>query len=340
MSADMATDNQPSPDGATGTISGTRPVPTIRAGTNNGAAPVIRATGLTKRYGSMEAVKNASFEVRSGDVFGFLGPNGSGKSTTIAMLLGLIRPTKGKVDFFGLGPGRHQEALARVGAIIEIPAFYPYLSGRDNLRVMARLRPGVTKKRIGEVLDIVGLTGAAKKRFGNYSLGMKQRLGIASTLLHDPDLLILDEPTNGLDPAGMVEVRHLLLRLAAEGKTIFISSHLLNEIEQVCDRVTIINKGTIIAEGAVDELVQQSQTTLVRTDQPGQATAILRGLDGIQQVEERGEQLLVTAPGLPPARINAVLVQAGLDVQELRRAENSLERVFLEITGTANEQAA
>ncbi len=340
MCAELAADNHPSPDGMTGTISGTSPVQTIRPVKSNGDAPVIRATGLTKRYGSMEAVKNASFEVRSGDVFGFLGPNGSGKSTTIAMLLGLIRPTAGQIDFFGLGPGRRKEALARVGAIIEIPAFYPYLSGRDNLRAMAHLRPGVTKKRVDEVLDIVGLSGAAKKRFGNYSLGMKQRLGIASTLLHDPDLLILDEPTNGLDPAGMVEVRHLLLRLAAEGKTIFISSHLLNEIEQVCDRVTIINKGTIIAEGAVDELVQQSRTTLVRVDQSRQAITILRELHGVQQVEERGDDLLVTAPGLPPAKINAALVQAGLDVHELRRAENSLERVFLEITGTANEQAA
>lgn len=340
MNADMATDNQPSSDGATGTISGTRPVQTVHAGSASSSAPVIRATGLTKRYGSMEAVKNATFEVRSGDVFGFLGPNGSGKSTTIAMLLGLIRPTAGQIDFFGLGPERRREALARVGAIIEIPAFYPYLSGRDNLRAMAHLRPGVTKKRVDEVLDIVGLSGAAKKRFGNYSLGMKQRLGIASTLLHDPDLLILDEPTNGLDPAGMVEVRHLLLRLAEEGKTIFISSHLLNEIEQVCDRVTIINKGTIIAEGAVADLVQQSQTTLVRTDQPGQAALILRELGSVQQIEERGNQLLVTAPGLPPAKINAALVQAGLDVHELRQAENSLERVFLEITGTANEQAA
>jgi ABC-2 type transport system ATP-binding protein len=340
MCADMATDNHPLPDGATGTIFGTRPVQSIRRAKSDGAAPVIRATGLTKRYGSMEAVKNASFEVRSGDVYGFLGPNGSGKSTTIAMLLGLIRPTAGQIDFFGLGSGRRKEALARVGAIIEIPAFYPYLSGRDNLRVMARLRPGVNKKRVDEVLDIVGLSGAAKKRFGNYSLGMKQRLGIASTLLHDPDLLILDEPTNGLDPAGMVEVRHLLLRLAAEGKTIFISSHLLNEIEQVCDRVTIINKGTILAEGAVDELVQQSQTTLVRVDHGSQAAAILHRLGGVQQVEERGDQLLVTAPGLPPAKINAALVHAGLDVHELRRAENSLERVFLEITGTANEQAA
>lgn len=339
MCADLATDDQSSPDGATGTISGTRQMQPIRLSAA-GAAPVIRATGLTKRYGSMEAVKDTSFEVWSGDVFGFLGPNGSGKSTTIAMLLGLIRPTKGQIDFFGMGPGRQQEALARVGAIIEIPAFYPYLSGRDNLRVMARLHPGVTKKRIEEVLEIVGLTSAAKKRFGNYSLGMKQQLGIASTLLHDPDLLILDEPTNGLDPAGKVEVRHLLLRLAAEGKTIFISSHLLNEIEQVCDRVTIINKGTIIAEGAVEDLVQQSQTTLIRTDQPGQAAAILRQLQGVQQIEERGDQLLVTAPSLAPAKINAALVQAGLDVHELRRSENSLERVFLEITGTANEQAA
>jgi ABC-2 type transport system ATP-binding protein len=299
---------------------------------------VVRAEGLTKRYGAHAAVSNVSFEVRRGDVFGFLGPNGSGKSTTIGMLLGLVEPSAGSVELFGLGVDRRSEGLARVGAIIESPAFYPYLSGRDNLRALAHLRVGITAARIDQVLETVGLKDAAGKKYGNYSLGMKQRLGIGWTLLHDPELLVLDEPTNGLDPAGMQEVRHLILRLAEQGKTIFISSHLLNEIEQVCDYVAIIQHGRIIADGPVAEIVGAGARLLVRTDAPLRALEIIRDVGGVERVETNGNELAITAPSVRPATINAALVQAGIAVDELRVTRNTLEEVFLDLTANGATQ--
>jgi ABC-2 type transport system ATP-binding protein len=304
----------------------------ITGATRHHRETVVRVEGLTKRYGQHAAVSNISFEVRRGDVFGFLGPNGSGKSTTIGIMLGLVQPTAGQIDLFGLGPERRAEGLARVGAIIESPAFYPYLSGRDNLRALARLRPGVTGQRVDDVLEIVGLRDAAGKRYGNYSLGMKQRLGIGWTLLHDPELLVLDEPTNGLDPAGMMEVRHLVLQLAERGKTIFISSHLLNEVEQVCDHVAIIQRGQLIAQGPVAAIVGGESRLIVRTDAPQRAADILRDIAGVERVEPRGHELIIIAPGVRPAALNAALVGAGVAVDELRPARNTLEAAFLELT--------
>lgn len=297
------------------------------------ASAVLEVRGLTKRYGSFAAANDVSFRVYRGDVFGFLGPNGAGKSTTIGMLLGLIKPTAGEISLFGLPPSRHSEGLANVGGIIEAPAFYPYLSGRDNLRALAHLRPGTTRQRIDEVLDLVGLGEAATKKFGKYSLGMKQRLGIAWTLLHDPDLLILDEPTNGLDPAGMLEVRHLILSLAEQGKTIFVSSHLLHEIEQVCDRVAVIRRGEVIIEGDVDELLSQTERLIIRTPQLRDAAALLRGLPGVRDIEAADDLLRVDAPEVRPATLNAELVRAGIEVDELRRERATLESTFLEVTG-------
>ena len=300
--------------------------------------PIVQATGLTKRYGSAEVVKDVSFEVRRGDVFGFLGSNGSGKSTTIGMLLGLVQPTAGTISLFGGTPEQRADGLARIGAIIESPAFYPYLSGRDNLKALAYLRPGVTAERIDEVLEIVGLRDAATKRYGNYSLGMKQRLGIGWTLLHDPELLVLDEPTNGLDPAGMQEIRHLILRLAEQGKTIFISSHLLNEIEQVCDSVAIIQRGRIIAAGSVADLVGREQRLIVRTPHPDDAANVLRQIEGIERVEQRATEIIITAPTVRPSLINALLVGAGVEVDEQRQSQNTLEQAFLELTGNSQLQ--
>ena len=301
---------------------------------------VIRAAHLSKHYGMVQAVKDVSFTVHRGDVYGFLGPNGSGKSTTIAMLLGLITPTSGQIDLFGFGDLRRSEALTLVGAIIESPTFYPYMSGQDNLRVLGRLRSGVTSQRIRDVLDVVGLSEAGSKHYGNYSLGMKQRLAIGATLLHDPDLLVLDEPTNGLDPAGMLEVRHLIQRLAANGKTIFISSHLLSEVEQVCNRVAILRKGEIMAEGSIAELSRRGQAVIVRVADVPQAIDVLNRVDGVAKVERDGELLVVTAPSARTPDINVALVQAGIAVFELRPAGNSLEQVFLEVTGSPDEQHA
>ncbi len=297
---------------------------------------VIEARGLTKRYGEFVAADAVEFTVYRGDIFGFLGPNGAGKSTTIGMLLGLVAPSDGEVRLFGLPPAKQREGLARVGGIIEAPAFYPYLSGRDNLRALGHLRPGLSRERIDEVLETVQLAHAADRKFGKYSMGMKQRLGIAWTLLHDPELLILDEPTNGLDPAGMIEVRHLLLSLAEQGKTILISSHLLHEIEQVCDRLAVIQGGKIIAEGAIDELRAASTQIRIATSQPERAAELLTELDGVAAVRSGPEYLEVDAPDASSATINMALVSAGIPVDELRIHSATLEDAFLQLT--ANEQ--
>ncbi len=308
--------------------------------TNLASAAVIRATHLSKHYDTVPAVRDVSFTVQRRDVYGFLGPNGSGKSTTIAMMLGLVQPTSGQIDLFGLGADRRSDALTQVGAIIESPTFYPYLSGRDNLKILARLRGGVNDQRISDVLEIIGLDEAQGKHFNHYSLGMKQRLAIGATLLHDPELLVLDEPTNGLDPAGMLEVRHLIKRLAANGKTIFISSHLLGEVEQVCNRVAILRKGEIMAEGSIDELSMRGQGIIVRVAEPDRAVSLLQGFDGVTNVKADGDQLIVTVPPARTPDINVALVQAGIPVLELRPSGNSLEQVFLEVTGTPDERRA
>ena len=208
---------------------------------------VIQTDGLTKRYGSLVAVDNLTLRVPCGEVFGLLGPNGSGKTTTIGMLLGLVRPSSGTRCLFGLeSDGVTPETLRRVGAIVETPTFYPYLSGRANLKYFEGISRRGSRDEVDRLLELVGLTGRAGSKFRTYSLGMKQRLGLAYALLGDPELLFLDEPTNGMDPAGMAEVRGLISRLGAEGRTILLSSHLLNEVEQVCDSVAILSNGRLI----------------------------------------------------------------------------------------------
>src|SRR6516164_5191594 len=230
---------------------------------------VINTSRLTKAFGRLVAVNDLHLEVMRGDVFGFLGPNGSGKTTTIRMLLGLIRPTAGRAIIFGMDTAQQMPfILPRIGAIVETPVFYPYLSGTDNLRVIGAasgMASGkANQRRIDEVLELVELHVQAKMAYRKYSLGMKQRLGIAAALLTDPELVLLDEPTNGLDPAGMFEIRQLIHRLARLGKTIFLSSHLLNEVQQVCNRVAILQRGNLIMQGHVRELLRDSEQVLVR----------------------------------------------------------------------------
>src|SRR6266576_6452714 len=228
---------------------------------------VLRTNNLTKQYGKRLAVKNLNLEVRRGELFGFLGPNGAGKTTTIRMALGLIAPTAGSVEILGREVRSHRsEVLPRVGALVEAPALYGYLAGRDNLRAVGDVLGGVSAKRIDEVLEIVSLKGREGDRVRTYSMGMKQRLGLAIALLNDPDLLILDEPANGLDPAGIVEMRDLLRNLAASGKTVFISSHVLSEVQQICSRVAIINHGRLIRVAPVAELIQAPGEFEVRVD--------------------------------------------------------------------------
>ena len=283
---------------------------------------VIETEALTKRYGPIVAVEGLDLCVRRGEVYGFLGPNGAGKTTTLRMLLGLVRPTSGRATVLGQPPGS-PNGLARLGAIVEAPGFYPFLSGRDNLRVLAG-HAGVDPGRIATVLGEAGLTARAGDHVATYSMGMKQRLGVAAALLKDPELLILDEPTNGLDPAGMAEMRDFIRSLAAGGRTVLLSSHLMGEIEQVSDRVGVIRAGELVAEGTVDELRGQAGLR-VRAEPLEAAARVLGGLDGIELVD--GE---IDARA---AQVNRMLVEAGIAVSELRRRQASLEDVFLELTG-------
>ncbi len=292
---------------------------------------IIETHGLTKRYGTgVLAVDRLDLNVCHGEVYGFLGPNGAGKTTTLRMLVGLIKPTGGSATVAGYGPGK-PDGLARIGCLVENPAFYPYLSGRDNLRVIARYA-GVAESRIDRALDEVDLLPRAKDKYGTYSLGMRQRLGVAGALLKQPELLILDEPTNGLDPQGMVEMRELLRGLGQGERTVLLSSHLLAEVEQICQRVGVIQKGRLVAEGTLDEL-RGKAGLVIRAEPAGRAREVLVGVLGEDAVDQRdGAFRLRTDPGRA-GDLNTRLVQAGVVVSELRASERSLEEVFLQLTG-------
>ena len=299
-----------------------------------GAPPTaaIETTGLTKKYGSVVAVDGLDLRVEPNEILGFLGPNGAGKTTTMRMLLGLVRPTSGSARVFGLDIATHLPAiLARTGSIIENPTFYPYLSGRDNLRVIAKITR-TSPERIAGVLEVVDLTGAARRKFKAYSLGMKQRLAVAAALLTTPELLILDEPANGLDPSGIVEMRRLMARLKDEGHTVLISSHVLHEIEQMCDRILILNRGRIVVQGRVSSLLAAGDKLEIRIERAGEAQAILSPVPWITDVTREGDRLTVSAPLARSAEINALLAQEGLYASELHPRETSLEQYFLDVT--------
>lgn len=296
---------------------------------------IILTEELTKQFGKSTVVDRVNLDVQPGEVFGFLGPNGAGKTTTIGMLLGLIRPTSGRAIVCGHDIEHEpKQALQSVGAMIELPAFYPYLSGRDNLRVLA-IAGGLPETRITAVLELVELAERARDKFRAYSQGMRQRLGIAAALLHEPQLVILDEPTNGLDPAGQHEIRALIRRLAESGHTIFLSSHVLHEVEQICDRVAILKQGRIIAQGQVAELLHRGRGVIVRVvGDPTPAITLLRGVEWINGVEATEDGLLVNAPAERAAEINALLATNSILVAEIRAHETHLEDFFLEITRT------
>lgn len=294
---------------------------------------------LTKKFGQQAAVDSVTLSVPRGSVFGFLGPNGSGKTTTIRMLLGLASASSGRISVLGHDIPHHLErALPKVGALVEGPAFYPYLSGRKNLlRMDAADRFSDASNRAGRVasaLSRVGLTNAAEKKAGNYSLGMKQRLGLANALLKPRDLLILDEPTNGLDPQGTREVRNLIRSLAGDGITIFLSSHLLSEIEQLCSHVAVMNQGKLVANGSLDELRSQAETRLVvEVDNPNEAIAILarHHIDGVAQAD--GTLTAMVAADVDSATINRDLVAGDIQVTKIVVERPSLEEYFVELTG-------
>ena len=297
------------------------------------ADAVVETHGLTKHYGKdILAVDRLDLVVRRGEVYGFLGPNGAGKTTTLRMLLGLIRPTSGSATVAGGAPGS-PESLTKVGAIVETPAFYPYLSGYDNLRMLA-MYCGVPVKRVASALDEVELTPRARHKFSTYSMGMKQRLGIAAALIKEPELLILDEPTNGLDPQGMADVRNLITELGKGERTVLVSSHLLGEVEQMCTRIGVIQKGKFVAEGTIDEL-RGAATLTIRAEPTETAMNVLAGEAGAENVKLQpdGSFNLKVDPKRA-SDLNRRLVQAGVEVSELHASEKSLEDVFIELTGT------
>ena len=293
---------------------------------------VIQTDALTKRYGHILAVDQLTLEVPRGRIFGLLGPNGSGKTTTIGMLLGLVRPTSGSFSLLG-SQTSHADALHRVGAIVEQPYFYPYLSGRRNLAYFQGISGRGSPKELDDLLEQVGLADRAGDRFQTYSLGMKQRLGLAYTLLGNPELLILDEPTNGMDPAGMAEVRELIRNLGSADRTVLLSSHLLNEVEQICDSVAILSKGKVIAQGAVGDLLHQQEQIRLRTSDDAEAVEILSALDWVDEVRIEGEALIVTAPHDRTSELTAALGKSGVYVAEITPLQQSLEQYFLEVTG-------
>ena len=307
---------------------------------SQGAVPAVSVSGLTKRFGRVTAVDDVSLDIPSGGVFGLLGPNGSGKTTLLSMLSGFIRPTDGTVSLFGHdGPAGQAQALDNVGTLIERPIFWPYLSCRDNLKCLQGIyESDGGDGEVEDLLDAVNLGGeAARRRFRACSTGMKQRLGIAATLLGDPSLLILDEPTNGLDPVGIVEVRDLIRDLAVNGRrTVILASHLLNEVEQVCDQVAILRRGKLLYCGSVAGMGAPA-SALVRTTDDDAAASVLT--DAGWEIRIRSEDGLEVA--VTPGReweVSRDLANAGVYISQLRPASGSLEAGFMEVTGEAGAE--
>jgi ABC-2 type transport system ATP-binding protein len=294
---------------------------------------IVEARGLKKRFGTTAAVQGIDILLEPGGVFGVLGPNGSGKSTTVRMLLGLVRPDHGSVRLFGRPLGSNApDLLARVGAVVESPSFVPYLSGRDNLRLLNRYRAEPPRGDVDEALRRVHLDDAATRRFRNYSLGMKQRLGIAAAILHDPELIILDEPTNGLDPQGTREMRALIPELAAEGRTVVLCSHLLHEVEQVCDRVAIFQRGRVLAQGRTRELVAERAEIEIRLPEIDAAEALLRASPWGGALRREDGALRIAGAGVQGRTVNRFLAEHGLFPDVVRPVQQSLEDVFFELT--------
>jgi ABC-type multidrug transport system ATPase subunit len=298
---------------------------------------VVQTEGLTKRYGDRLAVDDVSMTVRRGEVYGFLGPNGAGKTTTLRMMLGLIRPTAGTASVLGRPAGR-PDVTERVGALVEGPGFYPYLSGRDNLRVLAQAR-GLADGFVDDALARVDLTDRGDDKYKRYSLGMKQRLGVAAALMGDPELIVLDEPTNGLDPAGMQDMRALVVELARGGQTVLLSSHLLAEVQEICDRVGVINGGRLLRESTVAELRGDAMLRVRATPEDTVLAVAMRaaGDDGVRRTAD-GVELALPADAAPA--LVRDLVAAGVDVHEITSVERSLEEVFFEMTATELEKVS
>jgi ABC-2 type transport system ATP-binding protein len=308
----------------------------------HGEEPPVRARGLVKRYGSLVAVDHVDLTVERGDVYGFLGPNGAGKTTTLRMLLGLIRPTSGTVELFGRDPLRlGARALEGVAGFVEGPRFYPYLSGRKNLELLARYDAlGAGRRELDEVLDLVELLDRAKDRVGGYSHGMRQRLGIAASLLRRPRLLLLDEPATGLDPAGMRDMRALVKRLAEQGITVLLSSHLLFEVEELCNRVGVVSRGRVVREGRLADLLHEASGTYrLETNDPGRALEIVR-THGFADATRDRDAIRLRATPAAVGELSIALGRSGVGILVLAPEAASLEELFLRLTEDVAEPPA
>ena len=291
---------------------------------------VLEVNNLSKSYKQVDAVKSLSFDIRKGNVYGLLGPNGSGKTTTLAMLMGILHPTQGSFSWFE--NGQKDNNRLRIGCLLETPNFYPYLNAYDNLQVTATIK-GVkdSKKRIQDVLEYVDLAERGKRSFKTYSLGMKQRLAVASAILSDPEVLVLDEPTNGLDPEGIAEMRELILKIAGQGKTIVLASHILDEVQKICSHVVMLKQGEMVYNGTMKELLVQRKSYKLMAENEEQLIQVLNKIPQVKILEKTDGSLLIELEeGVSGARLNQLIVEQGIYLSELHAYQKSLEAIFLE----------
>lgn len=292
---------------------------------------ILTIQNLNKRYGSLQALKNVSFEIKKGNVYGILGPNGSGKSTTLGIVLNVVNKTSGEYSWFG-GKIKTHEALKKVGAIIERPNFYPYMTAKENLKLVCKIK-NINYSKIQEKLELVGLADRQNSKFGSFSLGMKQRLAIASALLNDPEILILDEPTNGLDPQGIHQIRDIIKQIAIEGTTILLASHLLDEVEKVCSHVVVLRKGEILYSGSVDKMTSDEGFFDLQADDIENLIVVLKTHPATEKVDfEDGKVVLHLKSALEAKDLNQFLFSKNIILSHLVKRKNSLEEQFLELT--------
>lgn len=291
---------------------------------------VLQVDNLSKKYKKVDAVKGVSFDIKKGNVYGLLGPNGSGKTTTLAMLMGILHPTQGSFSWFG--NGQEDRNRLRIGCLLETPNFYPYLNAYDNLRVTATIKKmSNPKARIEEVLQYVDLKERGKRTFRTYSLGMKQRLAVAAALLSDPEVLVLDEPTNGLDPEGIAEMRELILKIGSEGKTIILASHILDEVQKICSHVVMLKQGEMVYNGSMTELLLQRKSYQLMADDREKLLSVLSSLPQVKILTNEPDSLMVELDeNLTGADLNRLVAEKGIYLSELHAYQKSLETIFLE----------